>query len=443
MSDLLIPFDATDDWDELTATHLLTRAGFGASHADIQRAVSDGLDATVKRLTTLQPESASFRSAEKLLRVAAIDSGNINNLKAWWLYRMTNSANPLVEKMSLFWHNHFATSNSKVDSVRFMLDQNDLIRSHALGNFRPLLHGMARDVAMLIWLDSNANRKRHANENFSREVMELFSLGVGNYTEKDIAEAARAFTGWHVRADEFWFNKLQHDETNKSLFGKSANMNGEHVIDLCLDHDACPKFLATKLLDRFVSHEPQQAWVDEFAARIRANNYDLRKPMAELLRSKLFFDPSVGHSLIKSPIDLVIGTIRTLGVRPNVQNARQLLAELGQDVFEPPTVKGWEGGRLWISSTTILRRANFAAAMAKSQRLGQLDDPVDLVKEFGWEPSAESTVRGFLRLMLGREIEANAQAELVEFVKSGEGDRSARLRGLLHLIMTLPEYQLC
>lgn len=442
MSNLLAPFDATGNWDELTAAHLLSRAGFGASHADIRRAVADGVDATVKRLTTPQAESPAYRSAEKLLRVAAVDSGNINHLKAWWLYRLTNSANPLVEKMALFWHNHFATSNSKVDSVRFMLDQNDLIRSHALGNFRPLLHGMARDVAMLIWLDSNANRKRHANENFAREVMELFSLGVGNYTEKDIAEAARAFTGWHVREDEFWFNKLQHDGTNKSLFGKTANMNGEHVIDLCLDHDACPRFLAMKLLKRFVSHEPEEAWIDAFAARIRADNYDMRKSMAVLLRSNLFFDPAVRHTLIKSPIDLVIGTFRIMGVRPNLQQARLMLSQLGQDLFEPPTVKGWEGGRLWISSTTILRRANFAAAMTKSNRLGELSDPLELVKEFGWEASAESTVDGFSRLLLGRQVDADTRAELVEFVKSGEGDQSTRLRGLLHLIMTLPEYQL-
>ena len=170
-------------WTRQEATHLLWRTQFGASHEEIGQAVDDGLEKTLDRLLTPQAESVEFESANRLLRQNAFDTGNIDNLKAWWLYRMLNSANPLVEKMALFWHNHFATSNAKVQSVEHMAAQNDLIRRMAVGNFRELLSGMTRDVAMLFWLDGNANRKRHANENFAREVMELFSLDVGNYTE--------------------------------------------------------------------------------------------------------------------------------------------------------------------------------------------------------------------------------------------------------------------
>ncbi|MDA1018144.1 MAG: DUF1800 domain-containing protein, partial [Planctomycetota bacterium] len=396
MSDLLSAF-RPNTLEFADAAHLLTRAGFGASYADIQRAIADGLDATVTRLTTPQDESVDFHATDRLLRGAAIDSGNIGDLKAWWLFRMTHSANPLVEKLSLFWHNHFATSNAKVDSVRFMLDQNDLMRKHALGDFRPLLHAMARNVAMLIWLDSNANRKRQANENFAREVMELFSLGVGNYTETDIKEAARAFTGWHVRDDRFWFNKLQHDFTSKTVLGKTAQ-DGQDVLEICLERRACPRFLSMKLLRTFVTGDPQPEWIDAFADRIRVNNIDVQRCMSELLRSKLFFDPQVRRTLIKSPIDLVIGSYRTLECRPNLQNTARLLAELGQDVFEPPTVKGWEGGRLWISSTTILRRANFAAMLTKENRLGELPDPVELIDRNGWNATAETVVDEFSNL---------------------------------------------
>lgn len=441
MSDLLARHQPTEPWNASDARHLLARSGFGASFADIQRSVTDGFDATVTRLTMLQDESAVFQTTDRLLRGAAIDSGNIADLKAWWLFRMTQTSNPLVEKLSLFWHNHFATSNAKVDSVKFMLAQNERIRKHALDDFRPLLHEMAHDVAMLIWLDSNANRKRQANENFAREVMELFSLGVGHYTETDIKEAARAFTGWHVRDDQFWFNKLQHDFTPKTVLGKKAQ-DGHDVIEICLAEAACPKFLAMKLLKTFVSGDPQPEWIEAFASRIRANNFDMRRSMAELFRSKLFFDPRVRHTLIKSPIDLVIGSYRTLECQPNLQNTARLLADLGQDVFEPPTVKGWEGGRLWISSTTILRRANFAAALTKENRLGQLPDPVGLISRNGWDAKAKTVVAEFTKLLLGHLSDAESQQKLVQFLKSSEGDRSQRLRGMLHLILSLPDYQL-
>ena len=235
-------------WSRSAATHLLWRTGFGASADEIQQATQDGLDKTLDRLLAPPVETAEFGKADALLRQAAFDSGSIADLKAWWLHRMTASANPLVEKLTLLWHNHFATSNAKVDSVPLMAAQNDLLRRESLGNFRPVLHGIAKDVAMLVWLDSNSNRKRHPNENFSREVMELFSLGVGNYSEHDIQEAARAFTGWHVRNGEFWFNAIQHDTGEKVVFTKRGNFDGGDVIELCLEHPACPRFLAFKLL---------------------------------------------------------------------------------------------------------------------------------------------------------------------------------------------------
>ena len=442
-TDVVRPFDPKRDgaWTRQHATHLLWRAGFGASFEQIQASATAGLERSVERLLTPQGEGDDFKVAEPLLRNTAHQTENVADLKVWWLYRMLNSTNPLVEKMSLLWHNQFATSYSKVQSVDHMADQNDLIRRHAVGSFRDLLHGMARDVAMLIWLDSNSNRKRHANENFSREVMELFSLGEGNYTEEDIKQAARAFTGWHVRDDKFWFNRIQHDFTEKTVFGKTGKFDGDELIDLCLEHKACPRFLATKLLTTFVTPRPGTEVVDGLASRIRTHDYDMTKVLRELLRSAYFYSEEVQGSLIKSPLELVLGSIRSLEGKANLQSAAQLLAELGQDVFEPPTVKGWEGGRLWVSSATLLQRANFAAELTKGNDLGPIHDPSSTAEELGWK-NDEAAIQHYVSLLLARELAPASLDQLREFMHSVKASRGNRLRGLIHLVMTMPEFQL-
>ena len=402
-------------WTRLDATHLLWRAQFGASASEIARAHEEGLSRTVERLLVSQPESKEFKSVESLLREAAYDTDNKGDLQAWWLYRMHYSANPHLEKLTLFWHNHFATSINKVRSVPHMATQNDLLRREALGNFRRMLHGIAKDVAMLIWLDSNANRKRHANENFAREVMELFSLGEGNYTEDDIKQAARAFTGWHVRAEKFWFNTRQHDNGTKILFGKTGNLDGSNIIDLCLKQKACPLFLAFKLLRAFVLDRPTEAQTTALASRIREHDFSMQPVMHELFSSKLFFSANVRHAIIKSPLELVLGACRGLEVRPNLQEVNRITGQLGQSILEPPTVKGWEGGRLWINSASLLQRNNFAMAL--------LEGKVGVLPEFKENPAH---YRGTL---LAREI-------------AGLDKIQDDPRKLVHFMMTLPEFQL-
>ncbi len=438
---LLAPIPA-EMWTRREAAHLLWRTGFGATEQEIRRAVEDGPVETLNRRLAPQPEEhEEFLSVEPLLRRIAHESGSIADLKAWWLYRMLYSANPLVEKMSLFWHNHFATSYAKVRSVEHMAAQNDLIRRHALGRFSDLLHGMARDVAMLIWLDGNANRKRHPNENFAREVMELFSLGVGNYTEDDIKQAARAFTGWHLRNGKFWFNRLQHDPGPKTVFGKTGRFGGDDIIDLCLAHPACPRFLASKLLRFFVMPEPSAEAVDALAARIRAHEFAMAPVLRELFSSRLFYSPEARHAIIKSPIDLVLGTIRTLEGRANLLACSQLLAELGQDIFEPPTVKGWDGGRAWINSATMLLRTNFAAEIATGERFGRIQEPLEVVEREGLQ-TPEQIVAFYIELLLSRDLDAATVGPLVEYLTSAAGDRRVRLRGTVHLILAMPEYEL-
>lgn len=437
MAALLERYDpAKNGWTRREATHLLWRGAGGASDDEIARATEEGLAKSVERLVERQKESEEFLHTERLLRNSALDSGNIATLKNWWLYRLLNSANPLEERMTLFWHNHFATSNAKVRSTEKMAAQNDLLRKHALGSFADLFRGMARDVAMLVWLDGNANRKRQPNENFAREVMELFSLGVGNYTETDIKEAARAFTGWHLRNEKFWFNKIQHDAGTKKVLGKSGNFKGDDILEVCLEQPACPRYLATKLLSTFVTPKPETALVEALAKRIRTHEFEMRPVMKELFLSRAFFAPAARRSIIKSPVDLAVSTNKALGGHPNLPNTVQWMSDLGQSLFEPPTVKGWEGGRLWINSATVLQRANFASEFTNGKRFGTLTGGSQRFDD------ANSAVAHFVDLLLGLDLPSSARKDLAKVYSKTKGAAKTRAHGLVQVILTMPEYQL-
>src|SRR5262249_18275157 len=268
-----------------------------------------------------------------------------------------------------------------------------------------------RDVAMLVWLDGNANRKRQPNENFAREVMELFSLDVGHYTEQDIKEAARAFSGWQVREGKFWFNSLQHDAGSKTAFGKSGHFDGDDIGELCLAQEACPRFLAHKLLRTFVIPEPDAGLIDGLAQRIRFHDFAMTPVLRELFGSQLFFSPVARGAIIKSPVELVLGAHRSLESHPNLSAAIPLLAGLGQDIFEPPTVKGWDGGRLWTSPPPMLRGANFAAERVTGNRRGAIADPERSESLLSLESPA-SIVRHYDNLLLNRELEPEVNARL-------------------------------
>ena len=424
-----------DHFGPADAVHLLSRLQFGVSAEEVQRAVDEGLEATLDRLLSEQAESESFLKTEAALRETAFATSSLEDLKTWWHYRMLASANPVREKLALHWHNHFATSGTKVNSVPMMVAQNDLFRRDAWGSFRVLVHGVARDPAMLVWLDGNANRKRHPNENFAREVMELFCLGIGNYTEHDIQEAARGFTGWHLRDREFWFNTVQHDASSKTIFGKTGKFAGDDVLELCLDHPACPKFLAYKLLRTFVTTSPTTAQVDAVAERYRAHGLQTGPVLREVCRSAEFYEPHVRRQLVKSPLDFVLGTLRTLAAEVQWGPVRQLLSRLGQDVFAPPSVKGWEGGRQWVQSTSWILRWNFVSDLVQRQSvatlkpdfLGSLDDSLA-----NWE-----------LLLLGGAVEPSVHAALQqqwdEAAPISRG--SAGRQTLLQMFLSLPEYQ--
>jgi uncharacterized protein (DUF1800 family) len=293
---------------------------------------------------------------------------------------------------------------------------------------------------MLVWLDGNANRRRQPNENFARELMELFALGVGNYSEKDIQEAARAFSGWHVRGGKFWLNRLQQDTGSKTVFGRTGNFDGDDVVELCLEQDAARRFLATKLLQFFVMPGPPKAAVHELAVCIRENDYAMRPVLHTLFSSAIFFGPQARHAIIKSPADFVLGTGRSLEAKVNLRESVDLMAQLGQALFEPPTVEGWKGGRAWINSATMLGRANFAAELTMGSRFGQIADPAETAARLGWQEPGDA-VNYYIELLLAREV-PSARVLIEDYLARASGSLGERLRGVLHLLLTLPEYQL-
>lgn len=406
------------------AAHLLRRLQFGVTPVEIHRAVAEGLEATLDRLFTPQPESPEFLASQAALKDAAVATASFPDLKAWWLHRMAGTANPVTEKITLFWHNHFATSAVKVQSVPMMVQQNDLFRTLGPGSFRPLLTAIARDPAMLVWLDGNANRKRHPNENFAREVMELFALGIGNYTEHDIQEAARAFSGWHLRDGRFWFNESQHDDTEKTVFGKTGKYDGQAIIDLCLAHPACPRFLAFKLLRTFVTTEPTTAWIETVAALFVKHDLAFAPVLKDVCRLPEFYSDTIRGGIIKSPVELLIGTLRPMSERIRWPAVRELAAQLGQDVFAPPSVKGWDGGRQWIHATAWVQRWNFLSDITGGERYGRLRS--DVREEIAQRP------QDWLTALFATPL---SDAARVTLAQAAPADR-------LSLALALPEYQL-
>ncbi|MGH8034771.1 MAG: DUF1800 domain-containing protein, partial [Lysobacterales bacterium] len=297
-------------------------------------------------------------------------------LKTWWMREMIESPAPLQERMTLFWHNHFATSQQKVNSAQAMWKQHLLLRAEALGNFRSLLHAVAKDPAMLVYLDGANSRKEAPNENFAREVMELFTLGEatqgGNYTEQDIREAARAFTGWSVERDDysFKFRPFFHDAGAKTVLGRSGNFDGDAVLDILLEQPAAARFIVGKLWKEFVSPVPDDAQLERIARRFRASGYDIGVALNELLLTDAFWAESNRGSLIKSPVDLVVGTVRQFDFSyTDVMPFALKAAQLGQNLLAPPNVKGWPGQNDWINATTLLERKRFTEQLFRAVEL--------------------------------------------------------------------------
>ena len=425
---------ADHPWDRAAAAHLLRRAGFAPAEHEVQAALAAGLEATVERLVGADRDSPRHDELDALGRALATRN-NIERLREWWLHRMRHTKRPLHARMALLWHDHFATSNVKVRSAPMMLQQLRLFERHALGRFDDLLLAVARDPAMIVWLDGDENSKGRPNENFARELFELFSLGVGNYTEADIREAARGFTGWHQRDGRFRFVGRVHDRDAKTLFGESGPFDGTDIVRLTVDHPACSRFIAGKLLREFLCPAPPDPLVEALAARLRETRFDLAATLKTLLASEAMFDPRWYRARIKSPVEFAVGLARSLELRAPKLSA--WVSQMGQRLFEPPSVKGWDGHRAWINSTTMLVRLNAALGATEAHSEDIFLDPSALRGRYGLDDAA-AVVRFCEQLALDGRVPAGLHARLSEL--NDPGDET--FRRALRLLLASPEYQL-
>ena len=363
------------------AQHLLARTGFGTAPAHDVRAMTglsfehavERMLADVRRTAMtpppdwlkVKPPMAKQRKSwdletRKQFRKQRRAWGR--DLKAWWLQEMIATSSPFTERMVLFWHNHFTSSLRKVKWPGYLYAQNALLRRHALGNFRTLVQAVVMDPAMLIYLDGRKNKARQPNENFAREVLELFTMGEGRgYTEHDIREAARAFTGWQIdRAKgRAVLRTRQHDTGIKTVLGRRGRLDGEAVVDAILARPEVAEHVTEKLWRAFVSDQPDPPTVRRLAQVFRNSGYEIEPLMKALLMSDGFRDPHNRHALIKSPVDLVVGTARLAGTRVPVERMHKFAKAMGQDLFDPPNVKGWPGGRAWVTTASLPARERF------------------------------------------------------------------------------------
>ena len=398
------------DWNYDFAAHLLERAGFGGSPEEIAKFAKLTPAQAVARLVRFEGADSSgllpfdhsgvhdpglepfppsrpavtdmAKQKGEALGIKVKPAGNrrlqpivdkffywlrasvleTNRVAYWWANRMVASPRPLEEKMALFWHGHFASNEAKVRDYRKLLGQLQLFQKQGTGNFRNLTVAVAQDPAMLSFLDAGVNVKGASNENFAREIMELFTMGVGHYTEKDIREAARAFTGWNYVDTKFVVNQDQHDDGEKTILGETGRFDGVKVIDIIMKQPATADFIAGKIYRFFVRQQLSPEFQKQLGSVFRGGNYEIKPLLDKIFLSRDFYSPASVGTQIKSPVELAVNTYRKLGLKsvPGVPDFNQATNALGQQLFSPPTVAGWAGGQSWITPGLLLERGNFA-----------------------------------------------------------------------------------
>jgi len=490
---------AADPFDAVKAAHLLNRAGFGGTPEEVEKVRAMGpakaadwlLDFPDKRaeerdksdvpdLSAIAAYPSSFRDLQQMSagktreeRMALFQKIQFANRQAvlsvsnWWLRQMAkagtvNGVSPLQEKLTLLWHGHFTTSARDERSAVLMWNQNELLRKNAAGNFKQFVHAISRDPAMLDYLNNQQNRRGHPNENYARELMELFTLGIGNYTEQDVKEAARAFTGWGHDGPEFTYRRFFHDPGPKTFLGRTGNFDGDDVIDILFDHPACPTYVASRLYNWFVSEEPDESIARALGEAFKDGKWELRPALRMLLTSKAFYDPKAVGSQIKGPVQLVVGTVRQLAVdMPPGPALFGALDQMGQTPLMPPNVKGWPGGRSWVNASTLFVRYNTCVRLAG----GDVPPAAGGPGRFGggagggmrpgggrfagrvrFEPqgaqTADKCVDQWVGRLIQRPIEAEKRKVLVAALDDKPNDPAA-VRRMVQLIVSMPEYQLC
>lgn len=452
---LLEPFRATsaDRWDQRKVCHLYRRAGFGPTLAEMEQGLALGKDGTVDRLLH-RADSGELDRFLSIVQTELVDFGDdIARAQAFWLYRMVATQDPFPEKMALFWHGHFATANYKVRNPALMYGQYETLREHGRGDFETLLREVARDPAMLIWLDGGTSRRQSPNENFARELLELFTMGPGAYSEDDVRNAARAFTGWRVQGGRAVFSERQCDAGDKTFLGAEGPLGADEIIRIVSYRAETARFLARALLAFFVADDVPADVVEGLTQVYLQNRGNVLAVMDVIFRSRLFYSREVYRGLVKSPVELVVGTVRVLDANTNRDKALPALANMGQELFNPPSVKGWEGGEKWLNTVTSLERANFVSDMMlrtpvkvagrdhvllQSLKDHKLRAPAEVVDHL-----VRCLVQGDVSPRQRRTFEEYYASQLAE-VDAGKTDEAwdFKLRRLSALIMTLPAYQL-
>ncbi len=444
--------------DKRLIAHLLRRAGFGGNAPDIDYYASLGFEGAVDRLVNYEAVDDSELEAT-IQRMRATNPPYVNPEKpelgnlgleiAVWLTRMLLTKRPLQEKMTLFWHGHFTSSSQAVHYADLLYRQNELFRANALtANLKELTRAVARDPAMLIYLDNRSNIRGKPNENWARELMELFTLGIGNYTETDVKEAARAFTGWTLdRNLRFYFRPEWHDYGTKTFLGVTGNLNGDDIIDIIFAQPAHGPFIARKLFRFFVYDDPDSATITRLADVYVKSGFNIKELVRQILLSPEFRSDRAFFALVKSPIEFTIGALRALSARIEDVTLWKAIAAamslMGQQLYNPPNVGGWPGGRNWINSSTYLTRANMAKQLVSIENDATVD-PVELASAAGIS-TPQAAVDYFLELLVQSDVPAEYRTILNNFMGTrftSRRDADARLRGLVRLIMSSPAYQM-
>ena len=461
--------------------HLLRRAGFGASREEIEAKAAQGYDATVAEL--LHPESQPAIEEDLMYRhhPAYNHSGAIETNVQHWLYRMINTRRPLEEKLALFWHSVFATGYTKLNQPKAILRQIDMFRRLGLGNFRTLLVELSRDPAMIFWLDNKDNHCEAVNENYGRELLELFSMGVGNYTERDVRQASHAFTGWTIRnatlhtarvaRDSVWpYGRLDwqfeyraddHDNAEKAFLGHTGPFNGEDVIDIICQQPATARFIARHLYNFFVADEPPvPAWptvpprdaaaIDTLLQALVDSGYEIHAVLRVLFNADFF--KHARFTKVKSPAEMVVGTVRLTGGHrfPALDDIELALEAgyMGQQLLDPPSVEGWHTGTEWINTATLMTRVNFAARQFADAEKPGVRAIIEGIRARGSRLSPERLVQACLDLMGPLEVSAKTRQELLAHAAAdlhfgaNAPAAAARVTDLLQLLVAMPEYQL-
>ena len=463
----------------LTA-HLMRRAGFGAHRDELERRVAQGYENVVEEL--LNPGDANAMSDDLIRRyhVDMAEMRELNSAGAYWIYRMVTTDNPLEEKMALFWHSLFATGYSKLNQARSLMNQIETFRRHSLSSFHTLLVELSKDPAMIIWLDNNDNHKGDINENYGRELLELFSMGIGNYTEDDVKECARAFTGWtlgnaeymatRANRDSIWpysriawhfeYRDHDHDDGEKTFLGHTGNFNGEDIIDIIVQQEATARFVCTRLFQFFAADEVDSEGESVIADMIESyfgSKYEMRAVLRTLFNSDYFKSENARFARVKGPVELVVGAVRMAGTyREPTFGADQLARYtlyMGQGIFQPPSVEGWHEGSEWIDSGALVERVNFVGKELGDPRNPGVKSLIDRMSaEVDGPLSGEAQVDACADMLGPIVLSDTTRTSLTEFAgEQGAADLRAgsrteaddqRIANLLRLLTATREYQL-